>query len=81
MIHSFDLRIDALTAAYRDGSLSPRAVIGRLRESAMALNPHYRLYIHLLSEEETEPYLQALEGQSPHSLPLYGVPFSIKDNI
>ncbi|EIJ44390.1 Asp-tRNAAsn/Glu-tRNAGln amidotransferase subunit A [Herbaspirillum sp. GW103] len=81
MIHPFDLRIDALTAAYRDGSLSPRTVIGRLRERAIALNAQYRLYLHLLSEEEIEPYLQALERQSPHSLPLYGVPFSIKDNI
>lgn len=81
MIHSFDLRIDALTAAYRNGSLDPRTVMQRLRESAAALNPTYRLYIHLLSQEECEPYLQALEQQSPHSLPLYGVPFSIKDNI
>jgi hypothetical protein len=30
------------TTAYRDGRLSPRTVIGRLRESA-TLNPQYRL--------------------------------------
>jgi len=28
-----------------------------------------------------EPYLSALEARSPEDLPLYGVPFAIKDNI
>jgi allophanate hydrolase len=39
------------------------------------------LFIHILSEEEQEPFLAALDGLSPAALPLYGVPFAIKDNI
>lgn len=81
MIHPFDLRIDALTRAYRDRVLTPRQVVDRLREVATALNPQYHLYLHLLTPSQSEPYLQALEARAPDSLPLYGVPFSIKDNI
>jgi allophanate hydrolase len=31
--------------------------------------------------EQLEPYLSALEQQQPDALPLYGIPFAIKDNI
>ncbi|MDP1007461.1 amidase family protein, partial [Klebsiella pneumoniae] len=39
------------------------------------------LFIHLLSVAQMEPYLAALERRDPAELPLYGVPFAIKDNI
>ncbi|UVE18743.1 allophanate hydrolase [Pseudomonas sp. LS44] len=81
MQHQFDLRLDALKAAYREGQTTPRQLITALREQAAALNPDYHLFIHLLSVAELEPYLTALDSQSPDSLPLYGVPFAIKDNI
>ena len=81
MQHLFDLRLDALKVAYRDGSLTPRQLIAALRERAAALNPVFKLFIHLLSAAELEPYLAALDGQSPAELPLFGVPFAIKDNI
>jgi allophanate hydrolase len=81
MQHEFDLRLSALQAAYSDGSLTPRQLILALREKAMALNPEFNLFIHLLSEAELEPYLAALDGRTAAELPLYGVPFAIKDNI
>jgi allophanate hydrolase len=81
MHHPFDLRLGALKAGYADGSLTPRQLIGELRERAAALNPEFNLFIHLLSKEELEPYLAALDGKSPAELPLFGVPFAIKDNI
>lgn len=76
-----DLRLGALKAAYTSGSLSPRQLIGELREQAAALNPEFKLFIHLLSLAELEPYLAALDGKSTAELPLFGVPFAIKDNI
>ncbi|MHA6195764.1 allophanate hydrolase [Pseudomonas wadenswilerensis] len=76
-----NLQLDALRASYIAGDHSPRELILALREQAEQLNPRYKLFIHLLSVEELEPYLAALEDASPQSLPLYGVPFAIKDNI
>lgn len=79
--HETDLRLGALREAYRRGTLQPRTLIARLRERAAALNPTYRLFIHLLEPSELEPFLAALDGRDPAGLPLYGVPFAIKDNI
>lgn len=81
MPHEFDLRLDALRAAYLDGCTTPRRLIEALRAKAVALNPEFKLFIHLLSAEELEPYLAALDDKTPAELPLYGVPFAIKDNI
>ena len=81
MMHPFDLRLDALAQAYRAGQFSPRALIASLRERALALNPEFNTFIHILTADELEPYLTALDGASPDTLPLYGVPFAIKDNI
>ncbi len=81
MTHPFDLRLDVLAQAYREGRFTPRELIATLRERAQALNPEFNAFIYLLTPEELEPYLAALEEQSPQTLPLYGVPFAIKDNI
>lgn len=81
MMQPFDLRLDMLAQAYREGRYRPREVINTLRERALALNPEFNTFIYLLTPEELEPYLAALEGASPQTLPLYGVPFAIKDNI
>ncbi|PSS50039.1 allophanate hydrolase [Enterobacter sp. FS01] len=81
MMHPFDLRLDVLAQAYREGRFTPREVMTTLRERAQALNPEFNTFIYLLTAEELEPYLAALEGASPQTLPLYGVPFAIKDNI
>ncbi|WP_122435372.1 allophanate hydrolase [Pseudomonas viridiflava] len=76
-----DLRLDSVRAAYQSGTLSPRQLILALQEKAAELNPGYHLFIHLLSPDELEPYLVALESRELKDLPLYGVPFAIKDNI
>ncbi|MCP1645076.1 allophanate hydrolase [Pseudomonas citronellolis] len=81
MPHTFDLRLATLRAAYREGRATPRQLITQLRDKAAALNPDYHLFIHLLTPAELEPYLAALDGRSPDDLPLYGIPFTIKDNI
>lgn len=76
----FDLRLPTLRKNYRSG-LTSRALISQVRARAAAFNDEYRLFIHLLSEAELEPYLARLDGSNADSLPLYGVPFAIKDNI
>ncbi len=81
MTFPYPLQLSALQAAYKQKSLTPRKLVLALRERALALNPEYHLFIHILSEEALAPYLHALEQHSPADLPLYGVPFAIKDNI
>ncbi|RXT92871.1 allophanate hydrolase [Pseudomonas syringae] len=76
-----DLRLDTVRAAYQSGRISPRQLILALREKAARLNSDYHLFIHLLSAAELEHYLAALDDRDPRDLPLFGVPFAIKDNI
>ncbi|KXU90384.1 allophanate hydrolase [Paraburkholderia monticola] len=78
---SFDLRLSTLRTAYRAGELTPRKLVAELLAKAATLNPSFNLFIHLLSEDELAPYLDRLDAQDLESLPLYGVPFAIKDNI
>ena len=73
---SFD--IASLQAAYQSGT-SVREVIAEARRRC-AIDNH-NAFIHRLTEHELEPFLARLDGVDPHSLPLYGVPFAIKDNI
>lgn len=78
---TFDLRLSTLRSAYRDGRLTPRKLVTELLGKANALNPEFNLFIHILTESEVAPYLDWLEKQDFERLPLYGVPFAIKDNI
>ncbi len=73
---SFDLA--SLRCAYRQG-LRLRDVISEAARRC-ASDAHHA-FIHRLSEAELEPHLARLEGLDASSLPLYGVPFVIKDNI
>lgn len=81
MTTTFDLRLDTLRTAYTTGDTTPRQLTLALRDKAADLNDEFNAFIHLLSTEELEPYLAALDGKTPKDLPLYGVPFAIKDNI
>lgn len=75
-----DLSLAALRGAYADGSLSPGRVLAAVRRRAADYSEH-KVWIHLLSESEQAPYLATLQGKDPSTLPLYGIPFAIKDNI
>ncbi|MFW5331968.1 allophanate hydrolase [Hydrogenophaga sp. ZJX-1] len=73
---SFD--IANLQAAYASG-VTVRAVIAEaMRRCASDTNS---AFIHRLTDAEIEPFLAHLDGVDPASLPLYGVPFALKDNI
>jgi len=81
MTTDFDLRLDTLRAAYSSAKLSPRTLIAAVHDQATNLQAEFNLFIHLLTKDELEPYLAALDSKSPAELPLYGIPFAIKDNI
>jgi len=75
-----NLEIYNLRKLYLEDTLRPRQLVEALRLRAKTINnPH--IWIHALSAEELEPYLLKLESLDPEALPLYGIPFAIKDNI
>lgn len=74
---SFD--IQSLRKSYLDGSLTPGKVVEEvIRRTAEDTNT---AWIHKLPAETLRAYAKALEGKDIKSLPLYGIPFAIKDNI
>lgn len=79
-MHELNLQMNALKAAYQTGELTPRCVIQHLCEKAETYADQ-PIFIHRLDMEALEPYLSRLEGTDINSLPLWGVPFVIKDNI
>ena len=76
-----DLSLASLRSAYAERRCTPRELLAELQQRAGALNPEFHLYITLLDAAQLEPHLAALDGRDPASLPLYGIPFAIKDNI
>ena len=74
------LSIRHLLREYRAGHRTPASVLADIRKRAVRQEAD-NIWIHLLSEAETAPWLDALAGQDPMTLPLYGIPFAIKDNI
>ena len=74
-----NLDIASLKAAYAAGTLTPRALVEELiRRTAEDPN---RVWIHRLPDDALRACAETLEGQDPARLPLYGIPFAIKDNI
>lgn len=77
---SMELSIDSLSKAYRSGELNPHKVLAFVTERIRQhdSNP---VWIHVLTDDELEPYLESLDKCDPADKPLYGIPFAIKDNI
>jgi allophanate hydrolase len=73
-----NLSISSLHQAYATGEITPSSLISQLSKQAKQLTA---VWIHLLSEQELQPYLVNLKDKSPATHPLFGVPFAIKDNI
>lgn len=71
--------IATLRAAYLDGSLTP-ATLAQAILQRTASDPN-NVWIHRLPDAAIRGYAQALEGRDIATLPLYGIPFAIKDNI
>jgi len=77
---NISLDLQNLRQLYVDGDVSPRQLCEPLLQRAESINNPY-IWIYRLSIEELEPYLAQLEKADLESLPLYGIPFAIKDNI
>ncbi|MET0986994.1 MAG: allophanate hydrolase [Steroidobacteraceae bacterium] len=73
------LLIHDLLDAYK-GGLKPALFIARLLDYIDA-NTTRGVWINRLERDEVLQRAAVLEGRSPDELPLYGVPFAIKDNI
>lgn len=75
-----NMTIAALQAAYAAGEITPEGLMANIRSIAADYQDH-NIWIHLLSEDEQAPYLEALRDKNPVTHPLWGIPFAIKDNI
>jgi allophanate hydrolase len=73
------LRISDLQRSYREGTATPREVILDILKACDEADP--KIWIERLSRESVLQYVDQLEGRDPSDLPLFGVPFAIKDNI
>jgi allophanate hydrolase len=74
------LLISSLLDGYRARHFSPVDVVERVLAD-IARAPDRRPWITILPRERVLEYATALAARDPESLPLYGVPFAIKDNI
>jgi allophanate hydrolase len=80
MPNDIDLTITHLRERYRTGRDTPRQVIGALIERMNAADPHH-IWITRLAPSQVMAFVDALDPQNIEALPLYGIPFAIKDNI
>ena len=74
---SFD--ISTLLDGYRSGAFTVSEIIRETLRRIKAGDP--AIWIAVDAEERLLALATTLESQSPDSLPLYGIPFAVKDNI
>jgi allophanate hydrolase len=77
---TLDLTISSLSRAYRAGTLTPSKLVERLiaeREKHTANN----IWISSVDDASLRYRARQLDVADQTSLPLYGIPFAIKDNI
>jgi allophanate hydrolase len=74
------LDIANLQRLYRAGTLKPTGLVDILLER-MGRADNHRIWISRLQADDLRTHARALEGRAQEELPLYGIPFAIKDNI
>lgn len=75
-----NLNIKDLRAKYLSGEITLKEVVSSVF-SKIEQTRDYNIWIYTLNEEELSFYLKNLEDKNIEDLPLYGIPFAIKDNI
>jgi allophanate hydrolase len=74
------LDLHSLGARYRDGSLRPTQLAAGILERIERRGDD-KVWIHRVPRDELLARAAELERRGPQGLPLYGIPFAIKDNI
>jgi allophanate hydrolase len=74
------LDIASLGAAYRAGTCTPHDVVDQVVE-CMRRNASNPIWISRFDAEALHARARQLAALPPSSLPLYGIPFAVKDNI
>lgn len=74
------LDIASLRQRYQSGELTPLKLVEDLLDRMAGEDTHH-IWISRLDADALRSYAHKLEGQDIASLPLYGIPFAIKDNI
>lgn len=72
--------ISGLLQAYRDGRSDPREIVESVLARQKEAESH-NVWISRVAPEDLRRRAAELARQPPDSLPLYGIPFAIKDNI
>lgn len=75
-----NLQISHLRDLYLSGALKPTDLVKQL-DAEIGNEDTRHIWIRRLQLNEMLAYAQQLEGKNPADLPLYGIPFAIKDNI
>jgi allophanate hydrolase len=75
-----NLSLSHLHTEYRSCRLTPTQLVTQLDALIHQEDDHF-IWIRRLSLAEMMVYAKNLEGKSPDRLPLFGIPFAIKDNI
>lgn len=79
MSAAISLDIASLQRAYGEGRLDPVALVDTLCQRMTDDRSH--AWIHRIPHDALLARARALQAQGPQGLPLYGIPFAIKDNI
>lgn len=79
-LRSLSLDLASVRHAYLTGTAAPASLIAEVTRRIEA-HGDAAVWIHRLTADELAPYLARLADHLPADLPLYGVPFAIKDNI
>jgi allophanate hydrolase len=74
------MTITDLKSSYINKILTPRELMKQIKKR-IEMHADNPIWLYKLSDDELEPYLKRLENCDVFSLPLYGIPFAIKDNI
>ncbi|MBE0435149.1 MAG: allophanate hydrolase [Methylomicrobium sp.] len=75
-----DLSIPTLRRLYLHHGLTPSDLIAEIHRR-IDRTRDFNIWIQVLDHAALTPYLDYLKASGPEALPLYGIPFAIKDNI